>query len=76
MEKNILNDIRLVVQTVEQRELNQLRLEEELLTSLVQNTNQSLKIKKLAFNRIQEINRTQIVLLGGLNGVRSNKVLF
>jgi hypothetical protein len=60
----ILDDIRRVSTQVSDRELTKLRIEEELLISLVTKGDTSLEIKKKAFERIAFINKEQLKLLG------------
>ena len=60
----ILDDIRKVSTQVSDRELTKLRIEEELLISLVTKSDTSLEIKKKAFERIAFINKEQLKLLG------------
>jgi hypothetical protein len=60
----ILDDIRKVSTQVSDRELTKLRIEEELLISLVTKGDTSLEIKKKAFERIAFINKEQLKLLG------------
>lgn len=60
----VLDDIRKVSTQVSDRELTKLRIEEELLISLVTKGDTSLEIKKKAFERIAFINKEQLKLLG------------
>lgn len=60
----IISEIHRLVRQVESKEINQLRLEEELLIALAQNPKQSLAIKGEALRRVGRINQLQLELLG------------
>jgi hypothetical protein len=60
----ILEEIKTVSSQVTDRELSKLRIEEELLISLITNNDTSLDIKKKAFERIAFINKEQLKILG------------
>jgi ribosomal protein S7 len=61
---DVLSMVREVANVVTTDELMKLRLEEELLVSYARNPEVSIKEKKLAFERIAEINRQQLKILG------------
>ena len=58
-----LKDIRIMTLSLVDDELSALRLEEELLLSLVKSCKHSLKTKKEAIERMKSINEKQISLL-------------
>lgn len=60
----LIEEIHKIVRQVEDKEINRLRLEEELLTALAQNPNQSLAVKSEALRRVGRINKLQLELLG------------
>lgn len=62
----ILNEIEDVSRAVGHSEFTRLRIKEELLSLLVNNPGQTLKIKKEAFEAIERINRKQLEILGQL----------
>ena len=61
-----LSLIRATARAVTDSELTALRLEEELLLNLIQKSGESVETKKLAFVRMEEINRRQIQIVGGV----------
>ena len=60
-----LEQIRSTAGLVTEDELTKLRMEEELLILLARKTGISLDSKKKIMERIKEINRREIELLGG-----------
>jgi hypothetical protein len=60
-----LEQIRSTANLVTEDELTKLRLEEELLICLVRKNGLSLDSKKKIMERIKEINRREIEILGG-----------
>jgi hypothetical protein len=60
-----LEQIRSTAALVTEDELTKLRLEEELLICLVRKNGLSLDSKKKIMERIKEINRREIEILGG-----------
>lgn len=60
-----LEQIRSTANLVTEDELTKLRLEEELLICLVRKNGLSLDSKKRIMQRIKEINRREIEILGG-----------
>lgn len=62
--QNILSQIKAVCSKISDDELTKLRLEEELLITLVKCQKQNLTIKKEAFQRITDINKKQLTLIG------------
>ena len=64
---NITKQIHEIVINITDNKLNQYRLEEELLVSLVQCKKQPLAVKSEAFNKIKEINEKQLEMLGHMN---------
>ena len=60
-----LEQIRTVASLVTEDELTKLRMEEELLILLARKTGISLDSKKKIMERIKEINRREIEILGG-----------
>jgi len=60
-----LEQIRSTAGLVTEDELTKLRLEEELLICLVRKNGLSLDSKKKIMERIKEINRREIEILGG-----------
>lgn len=60
-----LEQIRSTANLVTECELTKLRLEEELLICLVRKNGLSLDSKKKIIERIKEINRREIEILGG-----------
>lgn len=60
-----LEQIRATAGLVTEDELTKLRMEEELLILLARKTGISLDSKKKIMERIKEINRREIELLGG-----------
>lgn len=61
----LIIDIHKVAVRVSNQRIEQLRMEEELLTSLVRNISEKdLKLKTEAFTRIKQINKMQLELLG------------
>ena len=61
-----LSLIKATARAVTDSELTALRLEEELLLNLIQKSGESVETKKLAFARMEEINRRQIQIVGGV----------
>ena len=63
---NLINDISKIARSVCDNQLEQLRLEEELLISFIRKTaNNNLKTKTEALQRVKKINQLQIKILGG-----------
>ena len=62
---SLTKEIRTMCNQICDDEFTRLRLEEELLTTLVRSQKQSLKSKNEAFERMRIINRRQLELLGG-----------
>ena len=60
-----LEQIRSTANLVTEDELTKLRMEEELLILLARKTGISLDSKKKIMERIKEINRREIEILGG-----------
>ena len=61
----VLESIKNTTILVTNNKLDQLRMEEELLIMMVKSSKHSIKLKTIAFERIKNINRDQIKLLGG-----------
>ena len=61
---SLINEIRTMCNQLCNDELTKLRLEEELLITLVKGQKQNLKVKTEAFERIKAINRRQLEILG------------
>ena len=63
----LLNDINKVSRNVCENQLEQLRLEEELLVNLIRKpaVKTNLGAKSKAIQRVKEINKLQLALLGG-----------
>lgn len=64
---SLVKDIRVICNQLSDDELTRLKLEEDLLVNLVKSVKHRIPLKKEAFARIGEINRTQLVLLGQTN---------
>ena len=69
--KDIFLTIRSVARQVSKKPIVQLRIEEELLIELSQNSDHSRKDRAEALSRVAEINKSQIELLGGTLTVKS-----
>lgn len=64
MNNKYLEVIKTTAKLVSDDELIQLRIEEELLINFVKKQDVSLCVKKEAFERVKEINHSQLRLLG------------
>ncbi len=64
MDETTLEKIREVSSRVSNNALERLRIEEELLISLVRNSSVAMTLKSSAFTRIKDINMKQLELLG------------
>lgn len=70
----IIREIHRIARQVTDKEINQLRIEEELLIALAQNPKQSLAIKGEALRRVGRINQLQLELLGSSLKSKSPKL--
>ena len=64
--KKVIAEIRAVALQISGDEFNRLWLEETMLNTLIRSNKHNLDVKKLAFQRIDEINQRQREITGNL----------